>query len=854
MGTPCIVIAKEAYEITHWLACQDNGFTRSRRVVISTQMWQQMTTISNPTAGPTGTEYMPLADISVQSTSQFVDIDSVTNPNYRLQILLNKKLAKFEPTINADLMRRTDAVKEDGTPDNPLNMHPDLYIRAKLSPFEQLMKGLLEDEPEEYKEGNLSWYYEPALLPAGKGTGEDRILSVSGATYEEAYRNFLALAEEMGFNDGMSLVIPTRELVEEMLEGTDRDRDDMFGGLKMRGGVISVETIAINAVLAGCKPEHMPVLVAIAQGLAMGWEEDGTQWHVMTTASTGSALIAVVSGDIVNEIGMEIEPGFAGAGNGVNNTLARAFRMFYTNIALNHVQWIDTQGYGNRPNDYLMMVVPENVDATRELGWKTHAEYMGFPAGSSSVTITQASTTNYLTATNADTNWSGTNMSTVNRAAATGTAGSSGWYSDNFQLAFYSPAHAWAIKNGIGASAARATKDEWARPEGVNPVIATQKFYDPDNLGVGINADQNWPIVVGASNSATFSFNPGGATYKAGINNTVLISGSKESPGRGSPSAPTNVKVDIDQAARTAKLTWGVPTYLGGGEIRGYEVFMLNGADLIKMDPIRVPGGADARSYTFEGLAPGEQYHFRVRAMNDVVNAIYPINRGIQTDWGGLGAGTGQHWYDFDRITGIGAWGRVKNEARSAEVGHAVYSHVLPGRIRVPEITDALQNLIAHQQKESTDYLVRLPQNTPFSDHLDPDAKFLKVGAEDPSNYLRLRPGGDEQPFKLIFDDIENGTVSFPTQANGNVALDTLSGGTLLRGTISQTSLRTAHAGTTVNIIVTPAIGYELVSITINGIPAAVGGTATAATHSFVMPNADAKISTEFAPITPIVP
>ena len=263
---------------------------------------------------------------------------------------------------------------------------------------------------------------------------------------------------------------------------------------------------------------------------------------------------------------------------------------------------------------------------------------------------------------------------------------------------------------------------------------------------------------------------------------------------------------------------------------------------------------SDARSYTFEGLAPGEQYHFRVRALNDVVNAIYMANRGIQIHWGGLGGGNGQHWLDFDRITGIGAWGRAKNEARSAEVGHAVYSHTLPGRVRVPEITDALQNLIAHQQKETTDYLVRIPQNPPFSEHLDPDAKFLKIGVLDPKNYLRSRPGGDEQPFKLIFEDIENGTVSFPAQANGNVALTTLSGGTTLRGSISQESLRTVHAGTTVNIIVTPADGYVLNTITINGEPALVGGTTAAATHSFVMPSANAKISASFVPNVSVTP
>ena len=96
--------------------------------------------------------------------------------------------------------------------------------------------------------------------------------------------------------------------------------------------------------------------------------------------------------------------------------------------------------------------------------------------------------------------------------------------------------------------------------------------------------------------------------------------------------------------------------------------------------------------------------------------------------------------------------------------------------------------------------------------------------------------------------------MSFPAQANGNVALDTLSGGTLLRGSISQTSLRTVHAGTTVNLVVTPADGFELASLTINGVPATVGGTTLVATHSFAMPTADAKIIAEFVPIVPAPP
>ena len=831
MGTPCIVIAKEAYEITNWVAAQDNGFTRLRRVVVTQEAWMRMANLSLTSGGPTGTEYCPLTDTSITSEGKYTDLNSI-NAADRIMVSLLKSMFKLAPTINPDLMRRTDAVKADGTPDNPLNMHPDLYIKAKLSPLDQVMWALLQEDPTEYQAANMSWYYDPALLPAGRGTGEDRILSVSGANYAEAYRNFLALADKMGFNDGMSLVIPTRELVDEMLAGTDRDRNDMFGGIKMRGGVISVETIAINAVLAGCKPEHMPVLVAIAQALAMGWEEDGTQWHIMTTGSSGNALMALVSGPIVDEIGMENTVGFAGAGNGVNNTLARAFRMFYTNIALNKVEWIDTQGYGNRPNDYLMYVMPENYAATLDLGWVSNAEYMGFPAGSSCVTITASGTNAYLSGGNISTTFA--NMSTLNRT--TGTT------SSNFTTAVFSPAHAWAMINGIGSSTpARLTKADWGTGLPRAAVV-----YDPDNLGAGINTTQTFPVIVGDETGGTYSFNPGGSLYFGGVHNTVLISGSRATPGRGSPSAPQNFQVDFKPTERTAKLTWEPPAYLGGGTIRRYEVYMLNGANVIKMDPIVVPGGAAAREYTFTNLSPGEQYHFRVRAINDVVNAVYFINRDIMTQWGGMGAPSGQLWVDFDRITGIGAWARALNAARSTEVGHAVYSHSMPGRIRPPEITEALRNLIAHQEKESTDYLVRLPQNVPFSEHLAPGAEFLQIGALDAANAIHYRPGGDEQPHKMIFDVSAGGTVLFPGTATTPSA-DAFSGGTQIRGTITQDTLRTAHAGTTVNLVATPEPGYKLISLKINGVDAAVGGTAVTATHSFVMPAEDAKITAIFS-------
>jgi len=648
--------------------------------------------------------------------------------NLRLTIAYLKEAYTWEPTWNADLMRRDNKYKQDGTPDNPLNMHPDIYVMAKKSVLDQAIWGLLADDPEQFNEQNLPLIYNPALALAGRGVGNDRLLTARGATYDEAIRDFQRLAREMDFSDGLPMIPPTPELVDAMLAGTDRDRNDTFGGLKMRGGIISVETIAINAVMAGAKPEHMPVLVAIGQALAMNWEEDGTAWWTMTTASGGNILVALVSGPIAEEIGMELEMGFAGAGNSVNNALARAFRLYYHNIALNSMPNIDTSGYGSRLSDYMMAVIPENMQALKEIGWESHGEYMGFGKDSNVVALAQTQNGQFGS-TNAE-NWNAINFLTADKTVAT--------ISNNFSLRFMSPAHAWALKNGEGASPATASKAAWAagtpvaRVEGLN----TGETYRA-NYG-------SYPVVVGPDNGAAFNITAGGATTLAGIFNTVLISGSQADPGRASPGAPQNVQVVLDAEKGEATITWTPPAFLGGGTVQRYEVYMYHGGMKTKIDPWTVPGGAAARSYTFENLVPGEQYHFRVRAVSDVVNAIYYINRNANVHWGGTNSRTGQYWIDYNRIRGLGAWGRARNDELSTAAGFSIFSHTIPGRARVPEITAALQNLQRHQHVVR--YEVRLPQNIPFEIRQDIDYISLPK--------IPYRPGvetygPDAHPFKL---------------------------------------------------------------------------------------------------------
>ena len=71
---------------------------------------------------------------------------------------------------------------------------------------------------------------------------------------------------EKGVTDGLPVVPPTRERVERMLAGTGRPHDELVGEMPPNYGRLTVEKVAINAVLAGCRPEYLPVVVAARQG------------------------------------------------------------------------------------------------------------------------------------------------------------------------------------------------------------------------------------------------------------------------------------------------------------------------------------------------------------------------------------------------------------------------------------------------------------------------------------------------------------------------------------------------------------------------------------------------------------
>jgi len=130
--------------------------------------------------------------------------------------------------------------------------------------------------------------------------------------------------------DGLPVIPPTAERVEAMLAQTDRRPDEaLLDELPPSGASLTVRTLAINAVMAGCRPEYMPILVtafdAVADPVYRAYQ------GAITTHPSGNAVI--VSGPLAAELGIRSGPGCVGPGFRANATIGRAVNLTIMNVA-----------------------------------------------------------------------------------------------------------------------------------------------------------------------------------------------------------------------------------------------------------------------------------------------------------------------------------------------------------------------------------------------------------------------------------------------------------------------------------------------------------------------------------------
>lgn len=186
---------------------------------------------------------------------------------------------------------------------------------------------------------------------------------------------------ERGWTDGLPVVPPTPERVSRMLAAVPLSAQHVVGVIPTRGGQATVQTIAANAVMAGCRPEHMPVLLAAVEALvdpAYGLE--GRQ----TTTHAGAPLM-IVNGPLVERLSINYGAGCFGPGWQANATLGRAVRLILMNIGGAVPGEVDSATHGH-PGKYTYCIA-ENEAANP---WEPLHVERGYPRGTSTVTLVNA--------------------------------------------------------------------------------------------------------------------------------------------------------------------------------------------------------------------------------------------------------------------------------------------------------------------------------------------------------------------------------------------------------------------------------------------------------------------------------
>ena len=185
---------------------------------------------------------------------------------------------------------------------------------------------------------------------------------------------------ENGWSDGLPIVPPTSARVEAFLRHAGRDADEELGVLLPDRRSATVRTVAINGVMAGCRPEYMPVLVALVEAMAdprYGVEHSGN--------TPGAETLIVVNGPIVRRLGFNYQQGALRDGFQANTSIGRFWRLYLRNVAGFLPHKTDKGTFGNT----WRVVLAENEDALARMGWTTIAQDQGVAAGQSAVTISR---------------------------------------------------------------------------------------------------------------------------------------------------------------------------------------------------------------------------------------------------------------------------------------------------------------------------------------------------------------------------------------------------------------------------------------------------------------------------------
>jgi hypothetical protein len=193
-------------------------------------------------------------------------------------------------------------------------------------------------------------------------------------SYEEINRFYY----KSGWTDGLPIVPPTEKAVAEMMTGTDLPPDHVVAKVIPRLGKATVEKIAVNAVMAGALPTHMPVLIAAVQALA----DQKTRFDTFEVSTGSWAPFFAINGPIRHDIHMNFSSGSLSPGNIANSAIGRAIGLIVKNIG-GARKAIEDMGVIGNPAKY-SLVIGENEEETP---WAPLQVERGFKKEDSTLTV-----------------------------------------------------------------------------------------------------------------------------------------------------------------------------------------------------------------------------------------------------------------------------------------------------------------------------------------------------------------------------------------------------------------------------------------------------------------------------------
>ena len=192
---------------------------------------------------------------------------------------------------------------------------------------------------------------------------------VMEGSFEEINRFFY----ENGWSDGLPIVPPTRAKIESFLAFTDLSPEHEIGKLAPDNRQATVWNVAVNGVMAGCRPQYMPVLVALAEAMAdpgYGVEHSGN--------TPGAETLITINGPIIKDLEFNYEQGALRDGFQANTSIGRWWRLYLRNVAGFLPHQTDKGTFGNT-----WRVVLAKID------WPPHAADFGHARGDNAVTISR---------------------------------------------------------------------------------------------------------------------------------------------------------------------------------------------------------------------------------------------------------------------------------------------------------------------------------------------------------------------------------------------------------------------------------------------------------------------------------